>query len=123
MEKIKNEQLKRSENRVMNEFAKRMNVTPMQIIKHNKSSQISDIRHLYCKLRHDRHGVTYSATGREIGRAHATVKYGVMRINDLLFLKDKKTIELWNKVRDISGYYLWGEGLVPDKELGDLTGF
>ena len=106
MEKIKNEQLKRSENRVMNEFAKRMNVTPMQIIKHNKSSQISDIRHLYCKLRHDRHGVTYSATGREIGRAHATVKYGVMRINDLLFLKDKKTIELWNKVRDISGSFL-----------------
>ena len=106
MEKIKNEQLKRSENRVMNEFAKRMNVTPMQIIKHNKSSQISDIRHLYCKLRHDRHGVTYSATGREIGRAHATVKYGVMRINDLLFLTDKKTIELWNKVRDISGSFL-----------------
>ena len=106
MEKIKNEQLKRSENRVMNEFAKRMNVTPMQIIKHNKSSQISDIRHLYCKLRHDRHGATYSATGREIGRAHATVKYGVMRINDLLFLKDKKTIELWNKVRDISGSFL-----------------
>ena len=106
MEKIKNEQLKRSENRVMNEFAKRMNVTPMQIIKHNKSSQISDIRHLYCKLRHDRHGVTYSATGREIGRAHATVKYGVMRINDLLYLNDKKIAKMWHRVRDISGLYI-----------------
>jgi chromosomal replication initiation ATPase DnaA len=96
----------RAENRVMHEFAKRLNVTPMQIIQHDKSAHISDIRHLYCKLRHDRHGVNYSATGREIGRAHATVKYAVKRINDLLNMNDKKTVEKWNKIRNISGYYL-----------------
>ena len=95
-----------SENRVLNEFAKRLDVTPMQIIQHNKSSHICDIRHLYCKLRHDRHGETYSATGREIGRAHATVKYGVSRINDLLDMNDKKIVAMWNRVRDISGFYL-----------------
>ena len=99
----------RAENRVMNEFAMRLNITPMQIIEHNKSAHISDIRQLYCKLRHDWHGVTYSATGREIGRAHATVKYSVMRINELLYLNDKKTVEMWNRVRDISGYEVRGE--------------
>ena len=98
--------LAQSGNRVMIEFAKRMNVTPMEIIQHNKSANISDIRQLYCKLRHESHGVTYTATGRELDRSHTAVKYGVMHINDLLLMKDKKTVELWNKVSNISGYYL-----------------
>ena len=104
MENIKNDLLMGIENIVMNEFAMRLNITPMQIIKKNKSGQISDIRQLYCKLRHDSHGVSYSATGREIGRAHTTVKYAVMRINDLLHMNDKKIVEMWNRVRNISGY-------------------
>ena len=93
-----------NENRVMNEYAMRLNITPMEIIQYNNRAHISDIRHLYCKLRHDRHGVTYSETGREIGRAHATVKYAVMRINDLLNMNDKKIMKMWNRVRYISGY-------------------
>ena len=101
MKKIKNKQLKRFENRVMTEFANRLDIAPMQIIKHNKRSEISDIRHLYCKLRHDSHGVSYSATGREINRNHATVRYAVMRINNLLQFNDKETVAMWNKVKDI----------------------
>ena len=106
MKKTENELLMGYGNRVMNEFAMRLNITPMQIIQQNKSGHISDIRQLYCKLRHDRHGLTYSATGREIGRVHATVKYGVMRINELLHMNDKNILAMWNKVRDISGYHL-----------------
>ena len=60
------------------------------------------IRHLYCKLRCEIHGLSYSAMGREIGRADTTVKYGVKQINDLLYLKNKKTIGMWNRVKDIS---------------------
>ncbi len=105
MKQITNELLQRrinSENKVMNEFAKRLNVTPRQIIEHNKSELICVIRHLYCKLRCDIHGLSYTAMGREIGRADTTVRYGVMQINDLLYLKNKKTIEMWNRVKDIS---------------------
>ena len=104
MKNTKNQLLFCNENRVMNEYAMRLNITPMEIIQYNNRAHISDIRHLYCKLRHDRHGVTYSETGREIGRAHATVKYAVTRINALLYMNDKKIMKMWNRVRDISGY-------------------
>ena len=104
MKNTKNQLLICNDNLVMIEFAMLLNITPMEIIKHNKSSQISDIRYLYCKLRHERHGVGYSATGREIARAHTTVKYGISRINDLLFMKDKRIAEMWKRVRNIPGY-------------------
>lgn len=106
MKTIKNETLERNENWVMNEFAKRFDVNPMQIIEQNKSAHICSIRHLYCKLRHDKHGISYSATGREIGRCHSTVKYAVTRINKLLLVNNKRMIAMWNKVRDISESYL-----------------
>ena len=106
MKQSNNELLERHYNKVMNEFAKRLNVTPIQIMEPNKSSHICDVRHLYCKLRHDRHGVTYSATGREIGRAHSTVKYSVKRINDLLLMNDKRILKMWSRVRDISELYI-----------------
>ena len=106
MKNTKNQLLMRNENRIMNEYAMRLNITPMEIIQYNNRAHISDIRHLYCKLRHDWHGVNYSATGREIGRAHTTVKYGVKRINKLLMKNDKKILKMWNRVRDISGLYV-----------------
>ena len=106
MKQSNNELLERTENKVMDEFARRLDVTPLQIKEPNKSSHICDVRHLYCKLRHDWHGVNYSATGREIGRAHTTVKYGVKRINKLLMKNDKKILKMWNRVRDISGLYV-----------------
>ena len=90
-------------NKVLHEFAKRLNVTAMQIKESNKCPHMSDIRQLYCKLRYERHGVNYSVIGREIGRSPATVKYSVEHINDLLHYKDKKLLALWNKVKDISG--------------------
>jgi chromosomal replication initiation ATPase DnaA len=96
--------LARLENKVLIEFAKRMNVTPMEIIQHNKSTSISDIRHLYCKLRHENHGVNYSATGRELDRSHTAVIYAVMHINDLLLMKDKRIAEMWKRVKNIPGY-------------------
>lgn len=87
--------------KVMREFAKRLDITPFEIREYNKKPHISDIRYLYCKLRHDMHGVTFKDVGRELGRSHSTVWYGVQRINNLLDYKDKNTVALWSKVRDI----------------------
>ena len=92
-------------NRVLREFAKRLGICPLQITIYNKSSGISDIRYLYCKLRCENHGLSYSAIGREINRAYPTVIYGVKRINDLLDAKDDNIVEKWNKVKDIPGGY------------------
>lgn len=103
MKTFKNKPFKSIEHKVMSEFAKRLSIAPMQIIEHNKSAHISNIRQLYCKLRHDRHGMSYAAIGHEIGRSHSTVKYGVVRINRLLRLHDKKISWMWSRVKDISG--------------------
>ena len=95
-----------SENNVIIEFAKQFDVTPIQIIARINNQQISDIRHLYCKLRCENHGANYATIGREIGRHHATVIYAIKRINDLLSLNDQKIVEMWNKVKGIPGYYI-----------------
>ena len=84
MKETNNKTLERTENKVLIEFAKLMGVTPTQIKAKNKIRQMSDMRHLYCKLRYEMHSVTYSAIGREIDRQAATVRYGVMRITPLL---------------------------------------
>ena len=106
MKQAKRILLERSEKSIMKEFAMRLNVTPKQIMEHNKSSQICHIRYLYCKLRHEIHGVSYSATGREIGRDNTTVRYGILRINNLLSKNDPKMMEIWNTVKDISATYI-----------------
>ena len=95
-----------SENKVIIDFAKQLNVTPIQIIQHRKCSRISNIRHLYCKLRCENHGANYATIGREIGRDHTTVIYAIKRVNDLLSLNDQKIVEMWEKVKEIPGYYL-----------------
>ncbi|NLC49673.1 MAG: hypothetical protein GX762_04790 [Bacteroidales bacterium] len=102
MDKINIELHENCENWVMYEFAKRLGITPMQLIAPNKKPRISDVRQLYCKLRYELHGLTFVELGEELGRAHTTVRYGVLRINDLLRLNDKRTLAMWNRVRDIS---------------------
>lgn len=105
MKETINQPLESTENKVLIEFAKLMGVTPTQIKAKNKIRHMSDIRHLYCKLRYEMHSVTYSATGREIDRHAATVRYGVMRINNMLLLNDSKTVAMWNRIKDIPGFY------------------
>ena len=101
MEIINLELQESNENRIINEFAKRLQISPLQLIEQNKNRRISDARQLYCKLRYDRHGLSYKELGHELDRAHTTVRYGVLRINNLL-LNDKRILTMWNMVKDIS---------------------
>ena len=93
------------ENKALIEFAKLLNVTPTDITAKSKCSDITDIRHLYCKLRYEMHGLTYLRIGCEIGRHHSTVRYGILRINNLLFYNDKNISAMWNRVKDILAFY------------------
>lgn len=104
-EKLNKKQLERSWCRVLNEFAKKMGVTPQEIIEQNKKNKISDIRKLYCKLRCEVHHINFSRTGREIGRSHTAVRHSLRVINDLLELNTPAVVEMWNKVKDIPGEY------------------
>ena len=106
MDTLSKELLLASENNVLIEFAKRFNIAPELIILPNKASEISELRQLYCKLRHENHGLNLAATGREINRKHSTVRYAVKRINELLQTKDPRTEALWKRVEDIPGFYM-----------------
>ena len=94
-----------NENRVLYEFAKRLEVTPTQILEPNKTRYISEIRHLYCKLRNEMHGISYSETAREIGRTHTAVIKGLKRINKKLFWEERNIVMMWNRVKDIPGLF------------------
>ena len=93
-------------NKVLKDFAKRLKITPMQIIEKDKNRTISDMRQLYCKLRHEMHGVTLIELAQEIDRDPTTVRYSIMRINDLLMMKDRRMVALWKKVKNIPGYFV-----------------
>ena len=101
METPQLELLERNDNRVLQEFAKKMGVAPKQIMEQNKSPQITEIRYLYFKLRCEMHGISFSQAGREIGRSPATVKYGVKQINYFLGSNYPKLHEMWEKIKDI----------------------
>ena len=96
------ELLIKTENSVLHEFAKKMGVTPRQILEHNKSDHICDIRHLYCYLRCNVHKESFSAVGLEINRSHTAVSKGVKRIENLFELKYKDIEVKWSKVKNIS---------------------
>ena len=106
IEAIITELLDDSENRVIKEFSKLLGIKPMQLIEQNKNRRLSDMRQLYCKLRYEMHGISYTKIGREISRSHTAVKYGVTRINDLLLIEDPEVVPMWRKVRYIPGFYL-----------------
>lgn len=89
--------------KVLEEVARRMNVTPREIIECNKKMYITNIRYLYCKLRYEAHGMSYAEIGREINRNPATVKYGVSRFNEYVLQGDEKLVAMWESVQDILG--------------------
>lgn len=101
MDYINYEIIEDDEAKIIEVFALLMGVTPAQIIKKNKSSQITNIRHLYCKLRHEMHGANCSVIGREINRSHSAVKRGIVRINKLILKKDKNILSMWERVKHI----------------------
>jgi chromosomal replication initiation ATPase DnaA len=105
MENLKTELFDTNENKVLIEFAKLLNVTPIQIIAKNKIRHICDIRQLYCKLRYEVHGATYLEIAHEIDRDLTTVRKGLMRINNLLDVDNTKIVTMWNRVKDTPGFY------------------
>ena len=106
----KNHPLKDIENKVLIEFTKQFYVTPTQIIEKNKKRHMCDIRHVYCKLRYEMHGATFSDIAHEIDRTYTSVRSGVMRINNLLEANDHKIVAMWNRVKDIEGCFYVEQG-------------
>ncbi len=95
------EELMKNENSVLIEFAKKMHVTPRQILEPNKSNDICDIRHLYCYLRCKIHDKSCTKVGREINRSHNAVSKGVRRIDFSLTQKYNNIKDMWKEVEHI----------------------
>lgn len=98
---LKFKEVEKKYKRILNEFTNRLNLTPADLIKPDKSEIMCEIRHLYCKLRCENHNATYAAVGIEINRHCSTVAKGVKRINNLLFYEYESVVEMWELVKDI----------------------
>lgn len=105
MADINYEIIEDDEAKILEVFALLMGVTPAQLIEKNKSSQITNIRRLYYKLRYEMHGANCSEIGREINRAHSAVRDGIVQINKLILKKDKNILSMWERVKHIPVIY------------------
>ena len=106
MQNMDNKLIIMAQNDVLVELAKLFNVSPAQIIREGKDTRICDIRHIYCKLRHEMHGVSFTEIANEIGRTHAGVSYAIARINGLLGIDDIKISNMWNSAKKINGAFI-----------------
>ena len=97
--KIKKE--KECNREVLIEFANRLNITPADLIKSDKSMIICEIRQLYCKLRCEIHNQKRETVGLEINRHISSVGRSLKRINNLLSYEDERVVAIWELVKDI----------------------
>lgn len=83
------------------EFAKQMNVTPMELIVPDKSAETTLIRNLYYFWRAEKYKLTHEQIGREINRDRSTVSHGIRRIVDFTDIEDKKTIAYLKMIEEM----------------------
>ena len=86
---------------MIHKFAEITGVTVEEIKSRKRTPEIAEARFVYWKLRFEKHGYSYSAIGRETNRTHATVAHGVRRANDLISMRDRRTIKIWELIKDI----------------------
>ena len=95
----------KKQNKIMiHKFSKLLGVTPEQMIEKNRKSEMTEIRCLYAKLRHEKQDQTFESIGRELERSHATVWHAVRKANDLLNLNDPALTKKWLIVRGLREY-------------------
>ena len=83
------------------EFAKLMNVTPMELIVPDKRAEITLIRNLYYFWRSKKYKLTHEQIGREINRDRSTVSHGIRRIVAFTDIEDKKTIAYLKMIEEM----------------------
>lgn len=86
---------------MITEIEKRLNISADEILGNNRKMDVSIVRQLYWKLLKEKKGFSYSEIARLNGRDHSTIVYGIKRVNGFLEMRDKETIDLWNKIKDI----------------------
>lgn len=88
-------------NIILIEFAKLLNINPIDIKRKNKKRDVTEIRNLFYKLCYETFELSFTVIANEMDRSVSTVTRGLRHVNDLFDLKDP-TIELiWNMVKDI----------------------
>ena len=85
---------------MITELAKITNIPADQILGQSRMKQAVDARNLYYKLLRER-GFSYPESAKLCDRTAATVLHGVRRVDGLLQVGDKTTIEMWDKIKEI----------------------
>jgi chromosomal replication initiation ATPase DnaA len=74
------------------------NTSMEQVLSKNRYPDIVDVRQVYCYLARMRTGYSFREIGELIGQAHCSVVHSVNRIKDLLQVKDRKIMEIMEKI-------------------------
>lgn len=82
-------------------YSKIVGVEPERILGNSRKVPLPDLRHMYWKLLKDNTDYTWQAIGELSNRHHATVIYGVNKVNDRLKMGDKRIVEMWDTVKNI----------------------
>ena len=85
---------------MITEVAKITRVREQDILGDSRWQDIVDIRHVYWFLLF-REGFTWSQIGRICDRNHATIIYGVRRVEGLLAVGDKEMNRIYEQLKHI----------------------
>jgi len=83
---------------VITEFAKITGILEDQILGRRRTQKLSDARHLYWYLLFA-NGFCYSEIARLNDRTHASVMWGIGKIDGLLQIGDPETLRMWELIK------------------------
>ena len=81
-------------------LAKVLEVEVSDIISTSRKADVTVKKHAICKYLREVKRFTYAEIATIVGLKHPAVYSGIERFNDLLFMKDVRAMETWDKIKD-----------------------
>ncbi|HBG39928.1 MAG TPA: hypothetical protein DEG28_01010 [Porphyromonadaceae bacterium] len=86
---------------MINEVSKKTGIPVNDLLGKSRKHEVSCVRQLYYKLLKEKTGFSTAKVAELCSRNHATVLYGIRKVNDMLQIGDKYAVRMWNKIKDL----------------------
>ncbi len=90
---------------MITDFARLSGFSTGEILGDSRRAELVAARHLYWLFLHRRAGFSVQEISDLCGRTRATIIHGLRTARERIEIGDKKTIEVWEKVKDIRDDY------------------
>lgn len=85
-------------------FTKATGYSITKLRQKNRRADLSLARQAFYKFMRGRTNLTFQEIGDIVGVKHSSVIQGIARINGLLEIGDAKTVEMWDKLKNINSH-------------------